>query len=351
MHPLYRAITGPLVTRVTLIWSAFAIAGSAGLFAQAQSPPARREGAGVPFVVPAWAFPLPSPLPPATRRPTGVDSVTLLHVPRSRAAFTAVQVRDLFGAPDWHPGEHPAMPGIVAHGRKPAVFACAFCHLPNGAGRPENATLAGLPAAYIGQQIADMKSGARRSAWHGPYGPSDLMRTIAGRVTAAEIAQAASYFSHLQARRRSRVVEANGIPRSIPSLGLYVPAPGGGHERLGHRLIEVAVNPERHELRDTRAPYVTYVPPGSIARGRALAMTAGRNGSKPCMSCHGPQLRGVGLVPPLAGRAPSYILRQLLAFKTGTRSSPVSAPMRDVAATLGIDDMIAAAAYAGSRSP
>jgi cytochrome c553 len=62
-------------------------------------------------------------------------------------------------------------------------------------------------------------------------------------------------------------------------------------------------------------------------------------------------LRGIALVPPLAGRSPSYILRQLLAFKTKSRSSPLGAPMSDVAATLEIDDMIAAAAYAGSRKP
>lgn len=349
MHRTYRAITGQLVTCVTLTWSALAIPRSAGLLAQTQSRAARRkERSRVPFVVPSWAFPSPAP---ATGRPPVLDSVTLLHVPRSRAAFTAVQVRDLFAVVDWHPETHPAMPHVVAHGRKPAVIACGFCHLPNGAGRPENATLAGLPVAYILQQVADMKSGARRSAWRGPYLPSDLMRTIAGNVTDAELAQAARYFSRLRVRQRSRVIETTNIPRPSPSVGLYVPAPGHSMEALGHRLIEMPVDPSRHELRDSGVGYVTYVPPGSIARGRALATMGIRSGVKPCTSCHGPQLRGVGLVPPLAGRAPSYLLRQLLAFKTGTRSTPVSAPMRDVAATLGIDDMIAAAAYAGSRKP
>jgi len=56
-------------------------------------------------------------------------------------------------------------------------------------------------------------------------------------------------------------------------------------------------------------------------------------------------------VPPLAGRLPSYLLRQLIAFRTGARASPAGASMRDVVATLGIGDMIAAAAYAGSREP
>jgi cytochrome c553 len=56
-------------------------------------------------------------------------------------------------------------------------------------------------------------------------------------------------------------------------------------------------------------------------------------------------------VPPLAGRSPSYLLRQLLAFNTGTRSSAAGAPMRAVATTLTLADMIAAAAYAGTLTP
>jgi hypothetical protein len=38
------------------------------------------------------------------------------------------QLRDLFAAPVWHPDDHPPLPPIVAHGRKPAVFACGVCH-------------------------------------------------------------------------------------------------------------------------------------------------------------------------------------------------------------------------------
>jgi cytochrome c553 len=113
----------------------------------------------------------------------------------------------------------------------------------------------------------------------------------------------------------------------------------------------MALDRERHELHDPLTPYTAYVPPGSIRRGRVLA-TRGRGGeTKSCASCHGPGLRGVGVVPPLAGRSPSSILRQLLAFKTGTRSTPASAPMRDEAATLDLDDMIAVAAYAASLKP
>jgi cytochrome c553 len=44
------------------------------------------------------------------------------------------------------------MPNIVAHGSGDA-WACAYCHLPNGQGRPENPPLAGLPVAYIAEQV------------------------------------------------------------------------------------------------------------------------------------------------------------------------------------------------------
>jgi cytochrome c553 len=44
-------------------------------------------------------------------------------------------------------------------------------------------------------------------------------------------------------------------------------------------------------------------------------------------------------------------MRQLLAFKTGARSSKEGAPMRAVVEKLSVDDMIAVAAYVASRKP
>ena len=295
--------------------------------------------------VPAWAFPAPAPSAAAP-----VDSVTKRHIPGSKLSFTDAQVRDLYNAADWFPKSHSAMPAPVAHGEKGRSFACAYCHLPNGIGRPENTMLAGLPADYIVQQVLDMKTGARQIAFPGKYVPSDNMRLVAQGVTPEELRAAARYYSRLPQQRRSRVVEAAEIPRPEPSLGLYVPAKNGGTEPLGERLIEMTPDPERHELRDPNAPYVAYVPVGSIKAGRALAKT-GRGTIKPCASCHGPALQGAGSVPPIAGRAPSYLLRQLLAFKAGTRSAAQSAPMRDEVSGMTLGDMIAAAAYAGSLRP
>src|SRR5271169_5738084 len=75
--------------------------------------------------LPAWAYAINPPAGPAAAEAEAVDD-TPHRVPGSAAAFTLAQVRDLFTAPDWHPDGHPAMPKIVAHGRRPQVFACGY---------------------------------------------------------------------------------------------------------------------------------------------------------------------------------------------------------------------------------
>jgi mono/diheme cytochrome c family protein len=104
---------------------------------------------------PAWAY----PVNPPDFKPRPEDGI-LRRVPGSNATYSVSQLSDRFIAPVWHPGDHPPLPQIVATGRKPNVFACGFCHRADGPGGPENSNLAGLPAAYIVQQMADYKSGA-----------------------------------------------------------------------------------------------------------------------------------------------------------------------------------------------
>jgi cytochrome c553 len=92
------------------------------------------------------------------------------------------------------------------------------------------------------------------------------------------------------------------------------------------------------------------VPPGSIARGAVIA-ARGTGAATACESCHGAKLQGMGIIPPLAGRSPTYIARELILFRLGQRSNPEAAPMQLEAAQLTVNDMIAVAAYAGSRKP
>jgi cytochrome c553 len=320
----------------------------------AQTSPAQSQSNGGSFKVPAWSYPMPrqqAATPAAAAPARAPDTVTLYHVPNSTAGFTEAQIANLFGIVDWHPEAHPAMPDVVMLGRRPKVIACGYCHLADGAGRPENAMLAGLPATYIEAQMRDMRSGTRKAAFTGPYRPTATMRTIADNATDAEIAEAAQYYSQLTPRLRSKIVETTTIPKPVPNIGLYYPAAGRGTEPLGRRLITMPSDTLRHELRDPGFLYVTYVPPGSLARGKTLATTWRDDGAAPCTSCHGDQLHGVGPIPPTAGRFPAYILRQLLAFKTGARSTAASQPMNEVASKLSLEDMIAVAAYEGSLNP
>src|SRR5439155_4970652 len=138
---------------------------------------------------PDWAYPVN---PPGFKPKP--DDGTPRHVPGSSASFTLTQLRDRFLSPVWHPGEHPAQPEIVARGRRPEVFACGFCHRADGPGGPENSDLAGLPKSYIIQQMADYKSGARRTTVANRTPPA-LMIGLSKSATDAEIEAAAAYFS------------------------------------------------------------------------------------------------------------------------------------------------------------
>jgi cytochrome c553 len=297
--------------------------------------------------VPAWVFPSNPPAP----KGAPLDGVKPVHVSGSRASYTETQLSDGFSAPDWFPSSHSAMPEIVSNGRRPEVNACGFCHTPGGQGRPENASLAGLPAAYIVQQVADFKSGARRSAHPVSDIPTRLMIDVAAHATAAEVASAAAYFSHQRPIKRVRVVEGDRVPRSTVVGFVYAAIPDGEDEPIGQRLLEFAPDPARHEARDDRMQYVAFAPRGSVARGRSIALNGAHGLTVACASCHGDGLQGIGLVPRIAGRSPTYLLRQLLAFQTGARAGIAGQPMLPVIAKLRITDMIDVSAYAASLDP
>ena len=70
-----------------------------------------------------------------------------------------------------------------------------------------------------------------------------------------------------------------------------------------------------------------------------------------CRSCHGADLRGVGPVPGIAGRSPSYIARQLFDMQAGTRHGEWSDLMKPVVAKLTEDDLVNLSAYVSSIQP
>jgi cytochrome c553 len=312
--------------------------------AASASPSSAPNPPSSPDSFPAWAY----PWAPDFKVPP--DDGVPRHVPDSSATFTITQERDLFFVPDWHPGDHPAMPDIVAHGRQPEVRACGSCHRAEGTGGPENASLAGLPAAYIVQQIEDFKSGARNFA--GPQrSPSLLMTAIAKACTEEEAKAAAAYFSSLKPKANIKVVETDTVPATEIARFFYMVSNKGGSEPIGQRIVEVPVDAEQFEHRDTRSQFIAYVPRGSIARGEALAKTGGAAVTTPCATCHGPDLKGVAAIPGIAGRSPSYLVRQLYDFQQHARAGSAGALMLPVVENLSHDDMISLAAYVASIQP
>jgi cytochrome c553 len=295
-------------------------------------------------VPPPWAYtvnpPVTKPAPPDSNPRT---------IPGSSLSLTVAQTRDAYNPPDWFPGTHPPMPQSVAHGRPKEMRACGFCHLVNGQGRPENASLAGLPAAYIIQQMADFKNGDRKSA-EPRMGPPNAMIQDAKAATDEDIRTAAAYFSSFPYRKWIRVVESMEVPKTRIAGSMHVPT-NDGAEPLGRRIIEIPEDVQRTELRDGTSGFVAYVPIGSIARGEALVRTGGDGKTVACGTCHGATLKGLGPVPPLAGRSPSYTVRQLFDLQQGVRRGPWSPLMTAAVEKLTIDDMIAIAAFTASREP
>lgn len=297
---------------------------------------------------PYWAYVINPPSAEAAAATQMPDS-TLRRVPESNAAFTLTQTTDFFSPPDWHSADHPAMPGIVSHGRAPEIFACGYCHLPNGQGRPENANLAGLPVRYMVQQLADFKNGLRRSS-EPRHGPTSKMIASETKADGNETRAAAEYFSALKAKPWIRVVETELVPKTQVAGWMLVPSEAGETEPIGQRIIETPENLKRTELRDDHSGFIAYVPVGSIKQGEMLA-SGGASKALRCATCHGRDLKGSNNVPGIAGRSPSYMVRQLYDIQHGSRAGAAANRMKPVVAKLTVDDMLSLAAYLASLSP
>ena len=300
--------------------------------------------------LPTWAYPVNPPGGAGQGAQAAAQDKTLYEVPDSTVKLTRAQIGGRPVVPDWHPNDHPPMPDIVAKGRGNEVRACGFCHQPSGVGRPENAALTGLTPEYIRQQVLAFRNGERQGS-EPKRVPQNLMIAVAKAVSDAELAQAAVYFSELKAKSFVKVVEAAMVPKTTVAGGMVVKTHEGGMEPIGNRLIEVPDDFERAENRDPRTTYTAYVPPGTLAKGQALVTTGGNGATIACGVCHGADLKGVADIPTIAGRSPSYIIRQLYDIQNGTRSGAQTALMKQVVAKMTIEDMIAVAAYAASKEP
>jgi len=182
-------------------------------------------------------------------------------------------------------------------------------------------------------------------------GRSNNMIRFAKNMTEDEIKQAAAYFASIKPVVWTKVVETDMVSKSYVGEGNMRFAETGAKEPIGRRIIELPENEERAKLRDPHSPFIAYVPTRSIKTGETLATTGDNGKTIQCSVCHGPDYKGIGNVPPLAGRSAIYLYRQMNDIQHGTRHGAAVALMQPVVAKLSSDDMIALAAFMASRAP
>jgi cytochrome c553 len=322
--------------RASLLVIAIVAVVSAGVDSQAPSGAQSTSLPSPPAREPAWAFPIQAGSLPA--EPAGPKTI-----PGSSRKYTPQEIDDLLNPPDWFPDEHRPPAPIVQKGHG-AALACGSCHLMSGNGHPESADVSGFTADYFVQQLKDFKSGARKDYAR--------MNGIAKELSDEEMTQAAEWFATLPRQKFVRVVEASTVPRTFVGQGrMRFLDPKGGTEPIGKRIITLPEDQTRARLRDPKSGFVSYVPPGSIAKGRSLAENGGGGKSIACAICHGEGMKGLANVPRLAGLHPIYIARQLYLFKEGSRNGPDAPLMKRPVEKLTDDDILNVSAYLGSLTP
>ena len=321
--------------RAWVLGTALIAAASAGLASQQQPSAPSTSLPAPPAREPSWAFPVQAGSLPA-------ESPEPKSIPGSTKRYTPKEIDDLLNPPDWFPDEHRPAPPIVQKGHG-AALACGSCHLMSGLGHPESADLTGFTADYFFQQIMDFKTGTRRDYAR--------MNGISKELTDEEARQAAEWFASLPRRKFVRVVEAAMVPTTFVGQGrMRFLDPKGGMEAIGNRIITLPEDQERARLRDPKSGFVSYVPTGSVARGKAVAEGGGGK-TIACAICHGDGMKGLANVPRLAGLHPIYIARQLHLFKDGGRNGPDAPLMKKPVTQLTDADILNVSAYLASLSP
>ena len=284
-------------------------------------------GVGTTFAAdpPPWAYGFETPPPPgATPPPPGPAAHGSGSAYRSRrhgAVLAPPRSPTVLVLPTGSPPEHPQIrrpSPCTASNRR--CGRCGLCHYPgeNGKGRAENAGVSGLSAEYFIHTMNDFKVGNRKSA-DPRKNNTNLMNQFAKNMSDDEIKTAAEYFGAMKWTPWIKVVETKTVPKTKPSNGLFI-VEGNEMEPIGNRIVETPINGEATEiLRDPHSSFTAYVPIGAVKKGEAL-VTKGGGKTIACGTCHGADLKGIGPVPPLAGRSPSYLTRQMFDMQQGFRS-------------------------------
>jgi cytochrome c553 len=293
-----------------------------------------------------WAYPAAPPHTAELKTPAGI-----YPTPDGKRKLSADQVEKLTPADeDWFPDSHPTPPSVILHGAKDAA-PCAECHMVNGQGAVGIPDIAGLRAAYLSEQLDAFRSGARRSAQPDRLA-TEVMIGVAKAWGEPDLKAAVSYYAALPRRTPTKIVVADAAPpmRTERFGWTYTDPAGGKAHALNGAVAETPQSVGRVFLGDLSNRQIVYVAEPTLARGKALVQTGG-NGGQPCTLCHGADLRGTAIAPPLAGRDPSYLARQLWDIRSGARSGPSVAAMQGPARGLAPRDITAVAGYLASLQP
>lgn len=183
---------------------------------------------------------------------------------------------------------------LYAHGQgipplSERLQLCAGCHNMNGNSViPENPNLSAMDAEYLARQMADFKSGARKSP---------IMSGIIPMVDDKEFAALAQHFSTQK--------------------------PGKG----------------------------VVTDPKLVAAGKAIYDDGIIGSAVPsCSGCHNEDGSGTEKFPRIAGQHTAYVVQQLLNFKSGERANDSRALMRAVAKRMNENEIRAVAEYVATLS-
>ena len=237
----------------------------------------------------------------------------------------------------------PAMPKSVTTGKP---LPCMQCHLANGGSHPESAAIAGMPVNYIIEQVHAFRDGERVDVRTG------RMVQVAKTISEKDLKEAAEYYAAIGPDRQKwiKTVVSNEVPKGPAPFGgggFRYHAPEGGMEPLPvGRVVETAEDDDLVRARDQiDGGFLQYVNAEDLALGEKIAA----DGS--CGTCHGAEYKGVPDVPRLAGQHSLYLIRQLKDMQTGARKDKNVAVMKPMVAKLSDREIVAVAAYLGSKTP
>ena len=199
------------------------------------------------------------------------------------------------------------------------------------------------------QQMQDYRDGLRKSADPRKANTNNMIGFA--KATTREEDRAAAEVTSAAAVPAPR--EGRGVARPRRRCACRVGCTwrcrrprGAGCSRIpDNEIVEVPDDDLRAEARDTRIGWTAYVPVGTLNKGKALAA---RNAVRDVPRR---EPEGLGPVPPLAGRSPSYTMRQLFDMKEGARRGPWSELMKPVVDKMSVQDMMNVSAYAASLAP